>query len=77
MSAADMAARAQIIRTHNYAMDGLRRPAHAISPAPIVASVEGGPRLLAGLGRCEELHVAYNLDGRPSRRRPLGTASVS
>ena len=38
MSAADMAARAQIIRGHNYAMDGVRRPEHAIPPAPIVTS---------------------------------------
>ena len=38
MSAQDMAARAQIIRSHNYAMDGLRRPRHAISPAPNVTS---------------------------------------
>jgi mannan endo-1,4-beta-mannosidase len=34
MSAADMAARAQIIRNHNYAMAGARRPRHALPPAP-------------------------------------------
>lgn len=44
MSANDMAARAQIIRTHNYAMAGLRRPRHAIPPAPSVTSV-GGARV--------------------------------
>ena len=38
MSAGDMAARAQIIRSHNYAMDGVPRPAHAIPPAPAVTS---------------------------------------
>ncbi len=38
MSASDMAARAQIIRSHNYAMDGVRRPRHAIPPAPRVTS---------------------------------------
>ena len=38
MSAADMAARAQIVRSHNYAMDGVRRPRHAIPPAPVVTS---------------------------------------
>jgi mannan endo-1,4-beta-mannosidase len=38
MSAGDMAARAQIIRNHNYAMDGVRRPRHAIPPAPAVTS---------------------------------------
>jgi mannan endo-1,4-beta-mannosidase len=38
MSASDMAARAQIIRSHNYAMDGVRLPRHAIPPAPAVTS---------------------------------------
>jgi mannan endo-1,4-beta-mannosidase len=38
MSASDMAARAQTIRNHNYAMDGVRRPRHAIPPAPRVTS---------------------------------------
>ncbi len=39
MSARDMAGRAQTIRSHNYAMDGaLRRPRHAIPPAPTVTS---------------------------------------
>ena len=39
MSAGDMAARAQIVRSHNYAMDGVRRPRHAIPPAPVVTSI--------------------------------------
>ncbi len=38
MPANDMAARAQIIRSHNYAMDGVRRPRHAIPPPPVVTS---------------------------------------
>jgi hypothetical protein len=41
-TAADMSARAQAIRRHNYAMDGIRVPAHAIPPAPIVTSVRRG-----------------------------------
>lgn len=41
-TAADMSARAQAIRRHNYAMRGIRVPAHAIPPAPIVTSVRGG-----------------------------------
>jgi mannan endo-1,4-beta-mannosidase len=39
MSGADMAARAQIIRAHNYAMAGLPRPRHAIPPPSTVTAV--------------------------------------
>lgn len=38
-SAPDMAARAQILRRHDYARRGLAPPAHAIPPAPVVTSV--------------------------------------
>ena len=41
-SAADMAARAQIIRRHDYAMRGLRVPRHALPPAPTITSATGG-----------------------------------
>lgn len=41
MSGTDMAARAQIVRRHDYAMAGLRVPRHAFPPAP-VASIGGG-----------------------------------
>jgi mannan endo-1,4-beta-mannosidase len=41
-TATDMAARAQAIRAHNYAMRGLRVPRHAIPPAPRITSVSGG-----------------------------------
>jgi mannan endo-1,4-beta-mannosidase len=37
-----MSARAQAIRRHNYTMSGVRVPAHAIPPAPIVTSALGG-----------------------------------
>jgi mannan endo-1,4-beta-mannosidase len=47
-SAADMAARAQIVRSHNYSMAGLRLPRHAIPPAPTVTSVAYGPTGVPG-----------------------------
>ncbi len=47
-TAADMAARAQVIRSHNYGMGGLRVPAHAIPPAPTITSVVYGPTSFAG-----------------------------
>jgi hypothetical protein len=42
-TAADMAARAQAVRAHNYAMRGVRVPAHAVPPASTVTSVLYGP----------------------------------
>jgi hypothetical protein len=47
-TAADMAARAQVIRSHNYAMSGLRIPAHRTPPAPTVTSVSYGPTSFIG-----------------------------
>ncbi len=47
-TAADMAARAQILRDHNYAMRGIRTPPHAIPPRPIVTSVAYGPTSFIG-----------------------------
>jgi mannan endo-1,4-beta-mannosidase len=41
-TAADMAARAQVIRAHNYAMAGLPVPPHAVPPRPSITSVAGG-----------------------------------
>jgi hypothetical protein len=43
-SAVDMGARAQAIRRHNYAMRGVRVPAHAIPPPPLISSA-GGTRV--------------------------------
>jgi mannan endo-1,4-beta-mannosidase len=40
-TAADMAARAQLIRTHNYAMWGRRLPPHARPPRPTITSPSG------------------------------------
>ena len=45
---ADMSARAQAIRRHDYAMRGMRVPAHAIPPAPTVTSVQYGPTSFIG-----------------------------
>lgn len=47
-TAADMAARAQAIRTHNYSMGGSRVPAHASPPRPTVTSVDYGPTSFTG-----------------------------
>lgn len=47
-TAEDMAARAQLIRAHNYAMRGVRVPRHAIPPAPIVTSAVYGPTSFVG-----------------------------
>jgi mannan endo-1,4-beta-mannosidase len=42
-SAADMAARAQILRRHDYARRALAPPAHAIPPAPVITSIAQTP----------------------------------
>ncbi len=47
-TAADMAARAQAIRTHNYSMAGLRAPAHAIPTRPTITSVVFGRTSFTG-----------------------------
>ncbi len=47
-TAADMAARAQLVRAHDYAMRGARVPPHAIPPAPTVTSVVYGATSFVG-----------------------------
>jgi mannan endo-1,4-beta-mannosidase len=47
-TAADMAARAQAIRRHNFAMAGLRVPRHRIPLAPTITSVVYGPTSFVG-----------------------------
>jgi mannan endo-1,4-beta-mannosidase len=47
-TAADMAARAQMLRRHNYSMRGVRLPAHAVPPAPVVTSALYGPTSSTG-----------------------------
>jgi len=47
-SAADMTARAEAIRRHNYAMWGLRVPRHRVPPRPTITSVTYGPTSFVG-----------------------------
>jgi hypothetical protein len=47
-TAVDMAARAQVIRTHNYGMAGMQVPARAVPPAPTLTSVAFGPTSSTG-----------------------------
>ena len=47
-TAADMAARAQLIRTHNFRLAGLPVPPHGIPPAPVVTSIRYGPTRVVG-----------------------------
>lgn len=47
-SAEDMAVRAQMLRRHNYAMAGVRVPAHRRPPAPAITSVTYGPTSFVG-----------------------------
>jgi hypothetical protein len=67
-SAADMAARAQIIRAHNYAMVGRRVPRQALPPRPTITGV--APRIYwqgsAGAAR-------YSIEIAPTARGPWGT----
>ncbi len=57
MSAQDMGARAQQLRTHAYAMAGLAVPRHAVPPAPVVTStVIGG--LVAWRGSAGAVHYS-------------------
>jgi mannan endo-1,4-beta-mannosidase len=47
-TAADMRARAQAIRRHDYAMAGMASPPHAVPPAPAITDVLGGRILWRG-----------------------------
>ena len=47
-TAADMTARAQIIRAHNFAMRGVAVPRHLRPPAPTVTSTAYGPTSFVG-----------------------------
>ncbi|HST24580.1 MAG TPA: hypothetical protein VLJ76_01170 [Gaiellaceae bacterium] len=68
MSAADMAARAQIIRANNYALDGVKLPKHALPPAP-VASISGGRLYWRGSAGA----AAYSIQRAPARAGPWTT----
>jgi hypothetical protein len=69
MSAADMAARAQLIRANNYALDGVKVPRHAIPVAPRITSIVGSRlywRGSAGAG-------TYSIQRAPTRAGPWKT----
>jgi hypothetical protein len=68
-TAADMSARAQAIRRHNYAMSGVRVPAHAIPPAPIVTSVRRGRVYWQGSAGAKD----YSIQRAPSSSGPWKT----
>jgi mannan endo-1,4-beta-mannosidase len=64
-SAADMAARAQIVRGHNYAMSGRKAPPHALPPRPTITAV--APRIYwQGSAGAK----AYSIQHAPARRGP-------
>jgi hypothetical protein len=70
MSAADMAARAQLIRANNYALDGVKLPKHAIPPAPKITSTAGGRLYWRGSAGA----AAYSIERGPARLGPWTTA---
>jgi len=68
MSAADMAARAQVIRSHDYAMAGVRPPRHLVPPAPRITAVS--PRLY---WRGSAGARNYSIQKSPSAQGPWAT----
>jgi hypothetical protein len=75
MSASDMAARAQIIRSHNYAMDGAQRPRHATPPAPTVtlAVYSASPAGVRVYWQGSAGAKNYSVQRAPSARGPWTT----
>jgi hypothetical protein len=77
-TAADMTARAETIRAHNYAMRGVAVPPHALPPAPVITGFSGSTPIWQGSAGAvryvvERTHradgtwvrvVPVNLDGR-------------
>ena len=68
MSAADMAARAQLIRANNYALDGVRLPKHALPPAPVASISEGRVYWRGSAGA-----RVYSIQRAAARRGPWTT----
>lgn len=66
---ADMAARAQAIRRHDYAMRGVRVPAHAIPPAPTVTSALHGRVYWQGSAGAKD----YTIERAPRSSGPWTT----
>jgi mannan endo-1,4-beta-mannosidase len=67
-SAADMAARAQIVRAHNYAMAGRRVPPPALPPRPTITSVAPRLRWQGSVGA-----KGYGIQWAAGRRGPWKT----
>jgi mannan endo-1,4-beta-mannosidase len=68
-TAADMAARAEAIRRHDYAMAGLPLPPHGRPPAPAITSVADGRLFWRGSAGA----AAYSIERAPSARGPWTT----
>jgi len=66
---ADMRARAQAIRRHNYAMAGRVPPPHAIPPAPRITATAGGRLLWEGSAGASR----YSVQRAPAKRGPWTT----
>jgi lysophospholipase L1-like esterase len=64
-TASDMAARAQILRTEGYAMDGFEKtPAHQRPPAPAITSTVGGHVLFEGSAGGPDYSIQKLANGR-------------
>jgi hypothetical protein len=68
-TATDMATRAQTIRTHNYTMDGLPVPPHAIPPAPQITSIANGRLYWRGSAGA----ATYSIQQAPTKTGPWTT----
>jgi hypothetical protein len=65
----DMAARAELLRTHAFKMAGLAVPPHAIPPAPVITN--GGMGLLTWRGSAGA--VSYSIERRDNATSPWVT----
>jgi mannan endo-1,4-beta-mannosidase len=71
-TAEDMAARAQVIRAHNYAMAGRRLPPHAVPARPTITSVTGRRVYWQGSAGAK----SYNVERGPATSGPWRTVCV-
>lgn len=70
--APDMAARAQLIRAHNYAMAGLRVPPHAVPPRPTITSTARGRVYWQGSAGAKN----YSIEWAPRASGPWKSSCV-
>jgi mannan endo-1,4-beta-mannosidase len=68
-TARDMAARAQVIRAHNFALAGRRVPPHAVPPRPTITSIAAGRLYWQGSAGAKD----YSVDRAPARGGPWRT----